>query len=246
MAASVTTSVGVGSVTPATTVETASFTPTGANKVLFVLVGSGATAPNAPTAVKYASAAGVGGESLTLLDSVRIINTNVKTSVWRLIGPVAASGTLHATYGGTDDERWIDGVAVQDANGTTGTIAYATANGSTAVTTAAVTTSGGLILSFVSILSGSGGTPLLTSGQTSIKELEGATAGPNGIGINEAAGTESTVASGTSTAMTWTISIPADWGQHAFQVNAFSASGAVSLPDLLNPIGRRIAPLLNY
>ena len=179
-----------------------------------------------------ASAAGVGGESLSLLDSVRIINVNVKTSVWRLIGPVAASGTLHATYGGTDDERWIIGVAVQDADGTTGTIAYATANASTAVSTTAVTTSGNLILGLVSVLSGSGGTPLLTAGQTSIKELEGATAGPNGIGINEAAGAESTVAAGVSTVMTWTIAPAADWGQHAFQVNAaVSGSTPISYPQ---------------
>ena len=72
MTASVTTSIGVGNVVASTTIETlTSITPTGSNKVLYALVGAGATSPGSPNSVKYASTAGTGGEAFTLLDSVR-------------------------------------------------------------------------------------------------------------------------------------------------------------------------------
>lgn len=244
MAATVTTSVGVGSVTPATTVETASFTPTGSNKALYVMVGSGAGTPGNPTSVKYASASGTGGESLTLLDSVRTVATNMKVSIWRLASPSAASGTLWAQYASTDDERWIIGVAVQDALGTEGTINFASNAANNSASSTAASTSGELILGMVSWLDVSGSTTTLTGGQTLIKKLEGATAGANGIGVNESALTESTVAAGATTAMTCTFNTggnSAAYGMFAFQVNpaAGGGGGSGTLPILMSmPPGR--------
>lgn len=232
MAASVTASVSLGdSASAIATLETASFTPTGANKVIYALVGGGATAPGSPTAVKYASAAGVGGESLTLLDSVRTVDTNIKTSVWQLVAPSAASGTIHATYASNNDERWIIAVAVQDSDGTIGPIAFGTATGSTAPTVNATTVAGDLVLDFLSVLQGSGGSPTLTvgAGQASVKELEGgtpATGSATNIGIFEAAGVSSETAAGASTTMSWTISGSASWGVHAFAVKGAAAAAA--------------------
>ncbi len=234
MAASVTTQIGIGdSTTALPTIETGTLTPTGSNKVIYALVGSGAGSPNDPTAVKYASTVGIGGESLTLLDSVRTINTNVKTSVWRLASPSAGSGTIHATYGGNDDERWVIAVAVQDAAGTEGTIAYATANGTTAPSVTPTTTSGELVLDFLSLLRQAGGSWTFApdASQTTVKELEGnspATGGANNIGEFEGAGISRETAAGASTVMSWTTSGTADYGIHAFQVNPFAGGGPVA------------------
>ena len=231
MAASVTDQIGEGNASASTTLETsASITPTGSNKVLYVLVGTGATSPGDPTAVKYASTGGSGGESLTLLDSVRTIATFVKTSVWKLVGPSASSGTIHATFAASNDERWIIAVAVQDADGTENTIAYNTASASTSATVDATSVSGDLVLAFLSLLDQSGGNPQLTAGQTSVYELESSTAGTGGIGAFESAGIERATASGTTTTMTWTMSDTNTWGLHAFAVNG--AGAPPSLPAI--------------
>ena len=228
MAASVTDQVGIGNNSASTTLETGTLTPTGSNKVLYVLVGTGASSPGDPTAVKYASTGGSGGESLTLLDSVRVVGTFVKTSVWKLVGPSASSGTIHATFAASNDERWIIAVAVQDADGTENTIAYATASSSTAPTVNATSVSGDLVLGFLSVLDGSGGNPQLTAGQTSVYELESSTAGTGGIGNFESAGIEQDTASGTSTTISWTLSDLSDWGLHAFAVNGATGGGATT------------------
>lgn len=222
MTASVTANIGVGNVVASTTIETlSSITPTGSNKVLYALVGCGATTPGSPNSVKYASASGTGGESFTLLDSVRTVNTNMKTSIWRLANPIAASGTIWAQYAASNDERWIICFAVQDAAGTEGTIAYATNNANNNASVTVTTTAGGLIVGLVSWLDTSGSTTTLTGGQTLIKKLEGATAGANGIGVNESALTESTIAVGTSTNMTCTFNTGGSsgaYGIHGFQI----------------------------
>ncbi len=239
MAASVTAVVGIGdSTAPAATLETGTLTPTGVNKVIYALVGSGAGSPSDPSPVKYASTVGVGGESLTLLDSVRLVptNNNIKTSVWRLANPSAGSGTIHATYGGLDDERWIIAVAVQDAAGTEGTITYATGAATGSATASAASTAGELILDFLSVLRPGGGNWVLTcdASQTSVKELEGnspGTGGTGNIGQYEAAGVSSEVASGASTVMSWTFSAGSgEYGLHAFQVNPFVGGGSTFPP----------------
>lgn len=234
MAASVTASVGVGtSLVAATTVETASLAPTGSNKTIYALVGSGANTPSNPSAVKYASTAGVGGESLTLLDSVRTVNTNIKMSLWKLANPVAASGTIHATLAGLDDERWIIGVAVQDSAGTEGAIIFGTLNSSTAPTVTATTTSGNLVLDFLSLLNTGGGGPTITCdvSQASVKELESGTpptGGTANISPYESAGVSSETAAGATTVMSWTISTISDWGLFAFQVNGATTAAVGS------------------
>ncbi len=239
MAASVSASIAIGdSVTALTTLATGTLTPTGTNKVIYVLVGSGATSPNNPSAVKYASVAGVGGESLTLLDSTRTIATNVKQSIYKLVAPSAASGTIHVTWAGADDERWIIAVAVQDADGTEGAISYATGT-SSAPSVAPASTSGELVLDFLSILNGggSGYTLDVGAGQTSIRELEGSgTGGTTNISGFESAGSSRETAGGASTTMSWTISSNSEWGIHAFQVNP-AAAPAATFPPVPRPFG---------
>lgn len=230
MAASVTTQVGVGdSASVTNTLETASFTPTGTDKVLYALVGCGATSPGSPDQCKYASTGGTGGESFTLLDSVRTVNVNIKLSVWKLVAPSAGSGTVWAHYAANNDERWIICVAVQNAAGTEGTIAYASGL-SSAPSVNATSTSGELVLDFLSTLDGGGNSRLITVGtnQTSVKELEGgtpSTGGPNNISIYEDAGVSRETASGGTTTMAWSVDggFSLDWGIFAFQVDPVGA-----------------------
>lgn len=244
MAASVTTQVGIGdSASASTTLETASFSPTGSNKVLYVLIGSGASSPSDPSAVKYASTGGTGGESLTKIDSTRTIATFVKQSIYKLVGPSASSGTIHCTWSGSDDERWIIAVAVQDAAGTEGVISYASGS-SSAPSVAPASTSGELVIDFLSILNGGGSGYTLTvgAGQTSIKELEGgspAGGSANNISGYESAGSSRETAAGTTTTMSWTVSSSSDWGIHAFQVNPAGAGPTTSLKrnSQLNGLG---------
>lgn len=235
MAASVTAIIGIGdSVSASTTLETGTLTPTGSNKAIYVLVGSGATSPNDPSVVKYASTGGSGGETFTKLDSTRTIATNVKQSIYRLASPSAASGTIHCTWAGSDDERWIIAVAVQDAAGTEGTIAYATGN-STTPSVAATSTSGELVIDFMSLLDISAYSPTMTvgAGQTSNKQLQGATpsgGSANNISPYEEAASSRETASGSSTTMSYTLSAVIDgWGIHAFQVNPSGGGGGSPL-----------------
>lgn len=231
MVASVTASVALGaSAAASTTIETASFSPTGSNKIIYALVGCGATSPGDPNSVKYASTGGTGGEAMTLLDSVRTVNTNVKTSIWKLANPSASSGTIWAQYASSNDERWIIAVAVQDASGEN-TIAYATANAVTTATVNATSTTGELVLDFLSVLDGggTGGSITVGAGQTSIKELEGpGTGSSTNISAFENAGISQETASGTPTTMSWTMNVGMDYGIHAFQVLPAAAGPTIN------------------
>jgi len=230
MAASVTASVAIGDSSGAsTTLETGTLTPTGSNKTIYVLAGCGAGSPGDPTAIKYG---GSGGESFTLLDSVRTVATFVKTSVWRLANPSAGSGTIHGTWATSNDERWLIAVAVQDSDGTEGVISYATGS-SSGPTVAPASTSGELVLDFLSILNGggSGYTLSVGAGQTSIQELEGAgTGGATNISGYESAGASYETAGGATTTMSWTVSSSSEWGIHAFQVNPATGGGGPATP----------------
>ena len=227
MAASVTDSVKIGSASAASTLESGTLTPTGSNKVVYAFVGSGATSPSNPSSVKYASSSGTGGESMTLLDSVRTVGTGgfEKISVYRLAAPSASSGTVWVDYGATNDERWIIAVAVQDADGTEGTINYGSASGSGSASSTATTTSGELVLSYLGVFDNGANSPAITAGETPAQELES-----GAISVYESAGASYTTASGSSTAMTWTISPSVgttEWGLFAFQVNPAVAGDPV-------------------
>jgi hypothetical protein len=207
-----------------TTLETASFAVAGSNRVLYVLAGSGAGTPVDPSAVKWG---GSGGTSLTQIGTTLNVGANVKISLWRLIAPAATSSTIHVTWGSGQDERWIIGVSTKDTDQTTpnGTLASATGSG-TGPTVAATTTSGNLVLDFMSWLDGGGSSFTVTDDvPDSLQEIEGATLQYEGAGASRE------TAAGASTTTSWTISGGAgnDWGIFAFQVNEGTAP-AVSDP----------------
>lgn len=228
MVALVNNSASVASATPSTTLETAAFAVGGANRVLYALIGSGSTAPSDPSAVKWGGSAGA---SMTLLGTTLTINTNEKISLFRLISPAASTSTVHATWAGTDDERWIIAIAVEVADQTTpnGTVATATGtNHSPTVDVASVT--GDLVLDFVNFMDGNGSSYTLTAGagQTEQKNLGGGVA----IGPYEGAAASKETAAGTSTTMSWAISgtgTSLGWGIFAFAVNAAAAGSAQAL-----------------
>jgi hypothetical protein len=229
MAASVTASVGFGDKTASTTLETGTLTPTGANKTLYFLVGSADDPPVNPTAVKYASASGVGGESLTLLDSVRTFSTFNKTSVWKLVAPVAASGTIHVTWGSSQTERWGIGVAVQDADGTEGAITFVNQTDVTAISADAASVSGDLVMGFLTVFDLNPANPQLTATQTSVYELESSTPGANGISDNQSAAIWRATASGATTTISGTIGVACDYGMHVFAVNGAATGISLAL-----------------
>lgn len=203
------------------TLESDSFTVGGANRVLYAFVSSGAGSPVAPTSVKWG---GSGGTALTQLSTTLTVSSFGRLSLWRLIAPAATSSTIYADWGGNQDERFIIGVAVEDADQSTpnGTVATATGTNLTP-SVAAASVSGDLVLDGVFFLDTAGGakTLLAGAGQTSLQEIEGADTGYEGTGASRE------TASGASTTMSWTInSAPIDeWGIFAFAVNAATGGG---------------------
>lgn len=219
MAATVVDSVGTGSADNTASLTSGSLTVSGSNRVLYALVGSGATTPTDPTAVKWG---GSGGTSMTQIGTTLTLGSNVKMSLWRLIAPTAQSSTVYASWAGNQNERWIIGVAVQDADQTTpnNTLAQTSGSGAGAgATVNATSVSGDLVLDFVSFLDLGGNSLTLTAGagQTELEDLASGVIGPY-----EGAGASSETASGTSTTMSWTISGTGDrnWGIFALAINA--------------------------
>jgi hypothetical protein len=225
MSAIVNNSTAIGSSSASTTLETGSFSVGGTNRVLYALVGSGANSPSNPSAVKWG---GSSGASMTQLGATITVALNVKVSLFRLIDPTSQTSTIHATWAGTDDERWIIGVAVEDADQTTpnGTVATNTGSTSNAVTVDAVSASGNLVLDFASHLSGGGGGKTHTVGanQTQLQNIAG-----GAFSAYEGASSSSEIASGTATTMSWTLSDFIEWATFAFAVNAAAAGGSSTL-----------------
>lgn len=240
MAASVESSVSTTSLTSGTTFSSSSYTIAGANRVLYVLVGSGAGTPVAPSSVKWG---GSGGTSMTQIGTTIDISIYGKISVWRLIAPTATTSTIYVTWGSSQDEKWLIGVNVQDADQTTpnNTVAQATGT-STTPSVNATSTSGQLVLDFMSWMDLGNNSRTVTVGasQTSIKEVEGATLGYEG------AGSSYETATGASTTMSWTISGAVDnTGIYAFSINDASGSPTTSRPLLITQASR-IARLISF
>jgi hypothetical protein len=167
---------------------------------------------------------------MTQIGTTIDVGANVKMTLWRLIAPNAVSSTIHATWAGNQDERWIIGVAVQDADQGTpnGTVAQAT--GSTlSPTVNATSVSGDLVLDFMSWLDigGDSGTCAVGASQFEMQNL-----GAAEISAYEGAGASRETASGVSTTMSWTVSDAAaiDWGTFALAVNEAAAGAASTLP----------------
>ena len=220
MAATVVDSVAVGAADNIATLETGSLTVSGSNRVLWVHVGSGAGTPVDPTSVKWG---GSGGTSLTQISTTLDVGSNEKISVWRLISPAATSSTVYVTWPSAQDERWIIAVAVQDADQTTpnGTVATATGTSNTP-SVAATSTSGQLVLDFVSFLDTGSDTLTVGAGQTQLENIAG-----GAFSSFEGSASSTETASGSSTTMSWTISDVSvnGWGIFAFAINDASGGG---------------------
>jgi hypothetical protein len=220
MAATVYGSISASNTTAATTLETASFTVGGANRVLYIAVAVGSGSPAVPSSVKWG---GVSGTDATQIGTSITVNTYGNFDIWRLIAPAATTSTIYVTWSSAQDERYICAVAVQDADQTTpnGTVAQANANTSVLPTVNATTVSGDLVLDFAYWLC-TGGHTLALVADASQTQL---TTQTNEF---ESASCSSETASGTSTTMSWTISGAGvdtwGWGLFAFSVNA-AASG---------------------
>jgi muconolactone delta-isomerase len=147
------------------------------------------------------------------------------------------------TWGSGQDERWIIGVSTKDTDQTTpnGTVASATGTG-TGPTVAATTTSGNLVLDFMSWLDGGGSSWTVTDDvPDSLQEIEGATLQYEGAGASRE------TAAGASTTCSWTISGGGgnNWGTFALQINEAVAAPAAS-PPLRKTQAAGIAPLLRF
>lgn len=212
MAALVDNSTKIANTTASTALETGAWTIAGSNRVLYVLVCSGAGAPVNPTACKWG---GSGGTSLTQLGATLDIGGNWKASLWRLIAPTAQSSTVYAEWGSSQDERWLFCVSVKDVDQTTPNNTVAPATGaSTTISAAATSVSGDLVLDFFAV--GEQNPTLTADGsQTELQSLESGSGFPwcNG-------GTSYKSASSASTTMQWTQLAAASFGMFALAVNA--------------------------
>lgn len=222
MGASVDNSVKASSAVGGTTLETASFAVGGNNRVLYALVGCGATSPGAANSVKWG---GSGGTAMSQIGTTLTLNTNVKITLWKLTAPTAQTSTIYASYSATNDELWILGTSVQDADQTTPNDTVQQATGSDAAPTDIVTTvAGQLVLNFMSWLDVLGGGESCTSSQTSLQEIEA------GVPFAyEGAGSSQATAGGSSQTMNWSVTNNVAWGQYSFAINDAPAGGAVEI-----------------
>lgn len=238
MTATVTDSITAYSTSAAASLETGTLTPTGSNKVIYVIVGVGAGTPDDPSDVRYASTGGSGGETLTQVGVTRSLSIYVKANIWKLVSPSASSGTIYANTHG-DDEATIIAVALDGAAGTE-TVTYAGGT-STTLSVSAASTSGDLVLSLGGNSFPSDTDATLTSGDTSIVDVDGTT-GPG----YQAWGAGYEIAAGSSTTLSFTSSASGDWGIFGINVDSGGGGGSpVSFPPVRSS-GQRIAPLLNF
>jgi hypothetical protein len=225
MAASVTDSITAYHTSAGASLETGTLTPTGSNKVIYAIVGVGAGTPDDPSDVRYASTGGSGGETMTLIDTTRSLSGFVKANIWRLASPSASSGTIWANTH-SDDEATIIAIALDGAAGTE-TVTYASGT-STALSVSATSTSGDLVLSLGGSSLPSDTDATITSGDTSIVDVDGTT-GP-GYQI-WGAGYE--IAAGSSTTLSFTASTSGDWG--IFGINVDSGGSPATATTFTGP-----------
>jgi hypothetical protein len=214
--------------------STASFALGGSNRVLYALVMASAGTPLVPDQVKWQ---GSGGTALTQVSTTMDLPSGGgafwKVSLWRLIAPTAATDTVYVHFASTIDEIGVIAVSFKDADQTTpnGTIVVNQGTGNGNVTATASGTSGDIVAGFMAFGDQNGNSLTISTTQTSLQEIEGATLQYEGLGANW------TTSSGTTQAMTWTVSgTPATggWGEYAFYVNAAGAGGGSSIAAISN------------
>ena len=224
MTASVAASLKAFTTTPGTTLESATITPSGSGRILYVLVGSGSGSGGVlPTSVKYG---GSGVVDMAVLDS-KVEAPYWAAALYRLVNPSAAGGTIHVTWPSTQEEMWCIAVAVQDADadGTpNGTVVEGYGTTSQPSTVKAPSVENDLVLDFTSFFHGGGGGGVATegAGQTAIQKLDNSQ-----INAYEGAITSYEIATGASTTMSWSYSVtPGAWLVWALNVNSAIGGGA--------------------
>lgn len=209
----------------ATTQATGSFAVAG--NYLLACVGSGASTPVDPSAVKWG---GSGGTSMTQKGTTLNLGSFVKWSLWELKSPTAQTSTVHVTWPSSQDEKWVLAISFAGIDQTTPTRTVATATGSGGLPTFTITVdatsqSGDLVVDCASFISSSAdnATMAVNGSQTSRQEVEGTDL------AYEGGGTSTLTASGASTTMAWTVSglsaTGNSWGTYAMAlIDAASAT----------------------
>lgn len=203
-----------------TVLESGSYTIAGDNRVLYVAVCSGANTPTNPTGVKWG---GSGGTALTQLGSTIDVGSNWKISLWRLIAPTATSSTVYATWGASNDERWMFFISVKDADQTTPNGTVATNTGTDQTPDCNVSgTSGDLLIDFAMV---GDQTSSWSTAHTKLQELTGSTNWINGACGNA-------TATGASTALSWTLGYAgSSWSIFGLAINE-AAAGVTVTPSV--------------
>lgn len=203
------------SASAATTISTASFTVSGANRYILAFVFSGAGTPVAPSGVTW------NGEALTQLSTTLNATAFGKFSLWAKVSPGAATGVCTATFGSAQDERGITCLSFTNTNQGTPTGTIATATGSNfSVSNTATVVSGDLVIdgAFFLDVSCNNYTWTIGGSQTQRIKIDGTDTGCEGLA-------NSTItASSSSQAMTWTVPTATgtlEWATFAFALKGF-------------------------
>jgi len=212
-------STSVGDNGGGTSLESASFTVSGENRVLYVMAGSGASSPVTANSVEWG---GSGGTSLTQISTTLNMQADYgRMTLWRLIAPTAQTSTVYVTWGSSQDERWIIAFAIENCDQSTPNNTIATATGTNAAPTVnAISSANDLVLDFMSWLELDGDSYTCTIGAN---QVQSANLGGGAFNPNEGAGASHETATGASTTMSWTISgtgYQQGWGIYAFSLNA--------------------------
>lgn len=218
------------------TPSSSSITIGGSNRVLYAIV---MVADNTPASVTSVTWNGGGGEALTAYADSGVVQTFLRTYVYRKIAPTAATSTVSVVLGASQGQIGLLTVNVKDCDQTTpdGGVTFANGNGVTPNPTIAVTSAAGkLVLDFLQRV---GSTQNVGAGQTQL--------GQGVFGAVDFAG--STEAGASSVTMSWTdggggTASLWEWVLGALSLNEVSGGGggATSLPPF-NRIARQAALL---
>lgn len=208
-------------------VETSSWTIAGANRFLAAFIASGAGSPLDPSGMKWG---GSGGTTLTQEGSAVVVGTFAKLSQFSLVAPAASNLTLYGSFPGGQDEAADCGASYTgvDQVSPLRTSPTPVTGESTSPSITATTVAGDVMVGCLWVLDLANSSATITSNgsQNSRQVLEGGT--PFSA---EAMALDDKTASGTSTTLSWTISINAFWVAMAYVLKPDSGGGG----DVLMP-----------
>lgn len=207
---------------------TGAVTASGSDRYLVAGAASGAGTAVGADSMKWG---GSGGTALTQHGSSLAVGPNGHISAWSLDDPATGSQTLYGSWPSNQDETCIGGNTYTGVQGVRGTASAAGNQGVEGQPTVNVTTvASDMAVDFLWLVDGGGNNPTIAvgSGQTSRIEIEA-----GAITQYEAFGSSEESATGSSTTMSWTISLAtaADWGIWAIALTP--ASGDTLMSQIL-------------